>query len=76
MALLTKYTNMTNADLVQHLTDVRHASPVINELCTRLEDKPEEYSGFDFDARCPVCEADLTIAVDYSDKLFTLEIQK
>lgn len=46
--MITKYTGLTDRELLLRLSDARQHSPVIEELCRRLEDIPEE---------CPVCEA-------------------
>lgn len=73
--MITRFRHLSNAELVARLQDACAASPIINELCTRLEDKPAEYSGYDFSATCPICEATLTVVEDATDKLFTLETQ-
>ena len=49
--MVTKYSNYSNADLLQLFEDRRQQSPIIEELCQRLEMLGIE---------CPVCEADLT----------------
>ena len=72
--MITRFRHLTDAELIAHL-QAAAASPIINELCTRLEDKPAEYSGYDFSATCPICEAPLTVVEDATDKLFTLETQ-
>ncbi len=62
------YTNYTDKEILQVLSDRRRQSPVIDELCQRLE----EYSpAFDREenvkAECPVCEAKLNINIDVSN---------
>lgn len=47
---LTKYSQLSNRELLRELNDVRSFSPVVEELCLRLEHTGSE---------CPVCEADL-----------------
>lgn len=64
----TNYSNYTDQELLQLLSEKRAQSPIIEELCQRLE----EYSpAFDketnISAECPVCEAKLKIDVDVSD---------
>jgi hypothetical protein len=64
----TNYSNYTDKELLQLLSDKRSKSPIIDELCDRLE----EYSpAFDREenvkAECPVCEAKLNVNVDVSD---------
>jgi hypothetical protein len=51
--MITKYQGLTQRELLNELESVRQYSPIIEELCTRLENHGEE---------CPVCEADLTRA--------------
>ena len=48
---ITKYNNLSNRELLAQLESVRSHSPVIEELCQRLETTNVE---------CPICEADLT----------------
>jgi hypothetical protein len=50
--MITKYRNLTNAELLNRLDEARLHSPIIEELCARMEVKSR--------AICPVCEADLT----------------
>ena len=47
---ITKYNNLSNRELLAQLENVRPFSPVVETLCTRLENTGKE---------CPVCEADL-----------------
>lgn len=50
---ITKYNNLSNRELLAQLENVRPFSPVVEELCQRLENVGVE---------CPVCEADLNRA--------------
>jgi hypothetical protein len=50
---ITKYNHLSNRELLAQVESVRDYSPVIEELCQRLENVGGE---------CPVCEADLTRA--------------
>jgi hypothetical protein len=47
---ITKYDRFTNRELLVELDNARQYSPIIQELCVRLENIGNE---------CPVCEADL-----------------
>lgn len=49
--MLTKYETMPTQDLLRQLEDKREFSPIIDELCNRLEKPYKEI--------CPVCEANL-----------------
>lgn len=73
MGLLTKYANLTDADLIRQLDEARRHSPVIEELCLRLEVKPPEYDGYQMQVTCPVCEASLNVKEDSADKILSLE---
>jgi hypothetical protein len=75
MGLLTKYTNLPDADLIRQLEEARLHSPIIEELCLRLEVKPPEYDGYQTSVTCPVCEASLNVKEDNADKTFSLETQ-
>ena len=50
---ITKYNGLSNRELLAQLEGVRTYSPVVEELCQRLENVGVE---------CPVCEADLNRA--------------
>ena len=50
--MITKYHSYNNAELLQLMEDKRDKSPIIEELCLRIE-----HVGLE----CPICEADLTV---------------
>ena len=50
---ITKYNNLSNRELLNQLYVTRNYSPIIEELCQRVEA---------VGAECPVCEADLQLA--------------
>jgi len=50
--MITKYHSYNNAELLQLMEDKRDKSPIIEELCQRVE-----ASGL----QCPICEADLPV---------------
>lgn len=75
MGLLTKFAHYTDAELIRQLFEARQHSPVIEELCCRLEVKPPEYDGYVTSVTCPVCEASLDVKDDAADKIFFLEVQ-
>lgn len=52
MATITQYAGLSNAELLRQLTDSREFSPVIEELCKRIEKASDE-------ATCPICEGDI-----------------
>lgn len=50
---ITKYSQFSNRELLGEFDILRQYSPIIEELCQRVENVGVE---------CPVCEADLTKA--------------
>ena len=56
------FTHMTDKDLLRTLADVRFHSPVIAELCMRLEEATEDSGHYEVD--CPVCKATLDACYD------------
>ena len=66
--------SLQDDELLRELEEVRYLSPVIRELCRRLElyvDKPEPVSGR---AECPVCQADLRCDYDYANEILSLQV--
>lgn len=60
-----EYANMTNRELLDILHDKRQYSPVIDELCYRLERyMPENQKGTVIKTSCHICEAPLKLEVD------------
>jgi len=63
--MLTKYRTMDDQTLLNLIDNVRHKSPIIEELCTRIEARPKEFYNqpeqivLDVDDNCPVCQARL-----------------
>lgn len=74
MAILN--TSLTDDEYVRSLHTKRGQSAIIDELCSRIENlldcDPEASTN---DLTCPVCEANLKITRDDSDK-FTLEVNE
>jgi hypothetical protein len=74
MSWHTKYSNLTDAELLSQVEAARAQSPVIEELAKRLE---KQTTGFNGDTghrvECPVCEAPLKADFDDGDNMFTLE---
>lgn len=50
----TRFSFMSDAEFIAFIKDKRDRSPIIEELCARIEESP----GFNT-SECPVCEADL-----------------
>lgn len=68
--------NYTDAELINSLDEARHLSPVIGELCNRLEACGQHEPASSLNAECPVCAADLEADFDTANDILTLRIQK
>lgn len=66
-----KYSTFTNKELIQVLSESRQYSPVIEELCLRLESymKHEDIKETNLPAECPICDAQLKIDIEVDDDL-------
>ena len=67
---MSKYRTYTNKELISLIDDKRHQSPIINELCLRLEKNnfnddlynPSETCESVLESIiCPICEAKITL---------------
>jgi hypothetical protein len=67
---MSKYRTYTNQELLTLIDDKRHQSPLINELCLRLEKNnfnddlynPSETCESELESiTCPICEAKITL---------------
>lgn len=71
----TAYSNLTNKELLSALHLKRINSPVIEELCSRLEKIPDDKFDYTTDilgyVSCPVCEAQLKLKEE-TEALYTL----
>ena len=73
MAQIT-FTNYTDDELLRLVDDKRYRSPLIDELCTRLEARGDVAVQEDADTRveCPVCAAPLQAGYDTANNMFTI----
>lgn len=75
----TKYSSLTNEELLSQLELIKHKSPIISELYDRMLDfvypellnKPEPIIVIknNIEFSCPVCETSLFLNQDEDDKL-------
>lgn len=74
MSRITKYGNLSDDELLRYVADARQYSPIIEELCQRIENEgdPEGQQG---EVDCPVCEA-LLIVNDTGTGSFDLEAKE
>jgi hypothetical protein len=73
----TKFANYTLDELLNLIDDKRPQSPLIDELCTRLEAGAAIQVSEDANPRvtCPVCEATLEAGYDAGNSIFTLKTE-
>lgn len=71
----TTFTNYTDDELLRLVDDKRYRSPLIDELCTRLEKRGEVAVQEDANCRveCPVCTAPLEAGYDADNNMFTIQ---
>lgn len=72
----THYRNMSDEELLDVLDDAKHLSPVIGELCKRLELKAVSITDANHRVECPVCQASLEADYDEANTMFTLKVEK
>lgn len=72
----TKYTGLTNAELLAKIDDIRHRSPIIQELCIRIEEGELISDETSDRVECPICQGQLRVNYDPGNDLFSLIIQK
>lgn len=75
MASHTRYSNLTDDELLSRIDETRQQSPIIDELANRLERKERTDSETRTRIECPVCEALLNVDLDEDDNTFTLRIE-
>ena len=73
----TQYRSLTTEEFLSQIEEKRQYSPIIQELCLRLEYK-ETHGNAQTNPRieCPVCESQLKIAWDSENNLYDVEIDK
>lgn len=59
----TPYSFYTKEELLDRCADARHQSPLIQELCLRLEEL-NDVGCFSNKTVCPACEAEITVLAD------------
>lgn len=61
----TKYSNLSDRELLRQISEVRRDNPLIEELAYRLENSVEAPAEHD-KSNCPVCDAELSVEFDAS----------
>lgn len=70
----TRYSNLTDDELLSRIDEARQHSPIIDELASRLEKKERINNQTNARVECPVCKAALEADLDEDNNIFTLEI--
>ena len=70
----TNLSNLTDAELLNHIDSIRHYSPIIAELCKRLDALNVEPSPLHDRVTCPVCQAELRVDSDDGNEKYELAI--
>jgi hypothetical protein len=75
MVWQTSYSHYSNEELLRYVDDKRGHSPIIEELCQRLEKKTlkEETQAANNNVECPVCESQLVVDYDQGNNIFDLD---
>ena len=76
---MTKFGYLTNSELLSMLHLKRQQSPIIEELCSRLESHHDcvpfdDYSGTENRVSCPTCESALLVDHCEDENLFNLTV--
>jgi hypothetical protein len=66
--------HLENDELLLQLEVVRYQSPIIGELCRRLEELLKEEPPASAQAECPVCQADLRADYDVNNEILSLQV--
>lgn len=74
--MATAYRVMTDDELLRYIDEKRQHSPLIEELCKRLETKEMVLKDANHRVECPVCEAALEADYDEGNGMFELRIEK
>lgn len=77
--IVTKYANVPTGELISLCIDKRAHSPLIEELCQRLEngdkgDFERDLSDFNNEITCPVCES--TLDIEDHETHFTVKVTR
>jgi len=73
---ITPYSNYTDEELLAKADKAIPYSPLITELCGRLEKASQISPDASPRAECPACEAALLIEYDAGNELFEVKLQK
>jgi len=73
---MLRLNRLTTPELLNHLDSIKYHSPIILELCKRLEDVEDKINLLTDKVECPVCQAKLLADKDVMNGFYTLKIDK
>ena len=71
----TQLSHLTTPELLHLLDYKRPLSPIIGELCKRLE-KADEDEGMNHRVECPVCQSALEVEPDYGNSVYHIKVDR
>lgn len=66
--------HLTDPEFLLRLDDARHQSPIIGELCRRMEYLLRQEPTAAAYAECPVCQANIRVDYDVSNEILSLQV--
>lgn len=69
---MKSFSHLTDEEFLRELDGVRHQSPIIADLCRRLEETKQEPATAS--CECPVCMADLRADYDVFNETLELKV--
>jgi len=69
----TRFSNLTDEELMTELDSRRHQSPVIDELCNRIESGRLLGTETNHKVSCPTCDADLEVDYCAGNDMFNVK---
>ncbi len=73
---MLRLNRLTTPELLNHLDSIKYHSPIILELCKRLEEVEDDLNLLTDKVECPVCQAKLLAGTNTMNSFYTLKIDK
>lgn len=73
---MSRLSHLQDDELLLRLDNARHQSPIIGELCRRMEELLKQEPPATAQAECPVCQADLRADWDVSNEILSLGVSE
>lgn len=72
----TQYSRLTDEEFLTQIDSIKNHSPIIIELCQRLENRIEKPKDLHDRAECPVCQAKLIVDADHANDRYDLLVNR